>query len=566
MSTLGEKNIADISKDELMAGFAQAGNQKAISANNVPASVLTAPQTQEVAIPQANVPQVDANAAIMGAEQVTGTLQQQETQRTQKEAQQAGQTLSTSEQKLRDTMGVLGTEGAERTKMEESSGLNEARKQLNQLSNQLFNQTANLRQFDVNFTNAMETERLAMGQRGGTKAQFGNFNVEANLQMAVQRSAMVGELYATQSSVQLMQGNIQLAADAVEKALKSFYEPKRQEMQMEMMFFQRNAQLFDKAQDRLAQARMQEIEQEQKQMERAEDAIRSVVEMGYASPEDIQEMMKAETPQEQIAMAHKAYASGAGHARNLQNKALNLDLQIKQAQLNKLTAPEQSGVNWNERANIIKLANDGDPMAIAALGFDPRQKGLTPEQVMENERKQVESRGTISMIDRMLTNSRGIGAITGQFKSPTVSGFFQGGKADNSALSLVGKIPVLGNVIGAVQSRNDRDQILSDLQYLYNTEGFQEFIGLKQSGLSFGALSDGERASIFAAANRLNSAIDLELSTQGVPTGVIKGYRGNEKDLQTDLQALKKGMIAREEEISMRLMLSPDEMQELMSL
>jgi hypothetical protein len=369
MSTLGEKN--DISKEELMAGFAQAGNQKAISANNVPASVLTAPQTQEVAIPQANVPQVDANAAIMGAEQVTGTLQQQDMQRKERDVQQTGQTFSESERKLREGHGILATESAERTKMEESSGLNEARKQLNQLSNQLFNQTANLRQFDVNFTNAMETERLAMGQRGGTKAQFGNFNAEANLQMAVQRSAMVGELYATQSSVQLMQGNIQLAADAVEKALNSFYEPKRQEMQMEMMFFQRNAQLFDKAQDRLAQARMQEIQREQYEMDRAEDMVYSAVQNGYATPEEVQEMMSAETPREQRGLAQMITNRGAAERRNLEKQQVELGMRHTEMQMQKMQ------MDMAVSAATLNAKNAPDPMQAMLMSlFD--DESVTP--------------------------------------------------------------------------------------------------------------------------------------------------------------------------------------------
>jgi hypothetical protein len=204
-------------------------------------------------------------------------------------------------------------------------------------------------------------------------------------------------------------------------------------------------------------------------------------------------------------------------------------------------------------------------MAIEALNFDPRQKGLTPEQVMDSERKQAESTGTISMIDKMLGNSRGIGAITGQFKTPTVSGFFQGGKTDGIAKSLLAYTPIVGNIMGAVQSRNDRDQILTDLQNLYNTEGFQEFIGLKESGLTFGALTEGERGAIFASANRLNSALDIQMSPQGIPTGVIKSYRGTEEDLRKDLLEIKKGIQARNEELAMRLMLDPTEMQEVIN-
>jgi len=377
MSTLGQTDIKDISKEQLVAGFAQAGNK--IAANNIPASILTAPQTPDVMIPEAKMPQVDAGAALMGAEQVTGTLQQQDMQRKERDVQQTGQTFSESERKLREGHGILATESTERTKMEESSGLNEARKQLNQLSNQLFNQTNALRQFDVNFTNTIESERLAMGQRGGTKAQFGNFNAEANLQMAVQRANMVGQLYATQGSVQLMQGNVQMAADSIEKALNSFYEPKRQEMQMEMMFYQRNAQLFDKAQDRLAQARMQEIQREQYEMDRAEDAVTRVTEMGYATADEVEEMMKAKTPFEQTQKAREVYARGAMMERQL-------DMQLRKAQLAKIyqdMAPKQEK---DESARVLsvnelkELNSMGYKLPMGSTVGDAMNAGVIPGQ------------------------------------------------------------------------------------------------------------------------------------------------------------------------------------------
>jgi hypothetical protein len=243
-----------------------------------------------------------------------------------------------------------------------------------------------------------------------------------------------------------------------------------------------------------------------------------------------------------------------------------LDRQIKQAQLNKLTAPEQSGIDWGQRANIIKLAADGDPLAIASLGYDPRTKGLTPEQTLQSERKLVETSQAINLIDGMLKNNRGIGAITGQVKSPTISGFFSGGRKDGSAASLVSLVPVVGNIQGAIQSRNDRDKILTDLQYLYNSEGFKEFIGLKESGLTFGSLTEGERAAIFSAANRLNSGLVIGKDASGNPSGRVEDYQGSEESLRNDLLMVQKGLRARDEELSTRLMLAPDEMQQLINL
>jgi hypothetical protein len=311
-----------------------------IGANNVPASVLSAPQQPDLNIPQTNVPQVSAGTAIAGAEQLTGTLQQQEAQRTQAEVQQAGAKLSDSERAIREAVGIIGTEGQARTQLEDSAGMTQMKNQLNQLSNQLFNQTNALRQFDVDNVNTIEQMRVDASKRDITKRTFGAQSAEAGIQMAVQRANMVGELYATQSSVQLLQGNIQQAAESIDKALQSIYEPKRQELQMEMMFFQRNGQLFDSAQNRAANARMEVIRQEQAQIDRAQDMIYNAVQNGYATADEVQEMVSLETPREQRELAQQIINRGAAQERGLRLEQLALSLATSRAQLAKLSEPD----------------------------------------------------------------------------------------------------------------------------------------------------------------------------------------------------------------------------------
>jgi hypothetical protein len=293
---------------------------------------------------------------------------------------------------------------------------------------------------------------------------------------------------------------------------------------------------------------------DQARRQEAQDMRNKLVAQGYEIvPYESADTMPIEVGGQTL-YARVREGSDLANARKMDS----LDLQIKEAQLNKLTAPEVSGINWSQRANILEMAEKGDQFAIEALGYDPRSTGHTPEEIMKYERNQVEARGTISMIDKMLGNSRGIGAITGQLKNPTLSGFFMGGKSDGSALSLISRIPVIGNIQGVIQSRNDRDQIIADLQNLYNTEGFQEFIGLKQSGLTFGSLDNAERLAIFAAANRLNSALNIEPTT-----GRITDYQGTADDLRKDLAEVQKGLRAREEEISSNLYLSPEEKKQI---
>jgi hypothetical protein len=152
---------------------------------------------------------------------------------------------------------------------------------------------------------------------------------------------MVGELYATQSSVQLMQGNIELATKSIDKALQAMYEPVRQEMQLEMMFYQRNGQLFDAAQNRAANARMEAIRQEQATMDRAQDAVSYAVQNGYANADEIQELVSlSNDPRRQHSMAQVIANRGAAQERGLRIEQLAMSVATSKAQLAKLSEPD----------------------------------------------------------------------------------------------------------------------------------------------------------------------------------------------------------------------------------
>lgn len=394
-------------------------------------------------------------------------------------------------------------------------------------------------------------QTLAQGQRELTQQDKENAFRNAGL--------------AAEASV--LQGSIETATTLVSQAMGDYYQDRQMQNQNLIQQLDYYSGIADKQTAQLLENKKREYEADQKKIERVLDSVDTALASGYATAEDMRTLTNPKATDEQrLAVAQAVVSRGAGDARAQEDSDRALDRQIKQAQLNKLTAPETTGTDWGQRANIIKMASEGDPLAIASLGYDPRTKGLSPDKILESERNIAESTSTISMIDKMLGNSRGIGAITGQIKSPTLSGFFMGGKSDGSASSLVSKIPVIGNIQGAIQSRNDTDEILSDLQNLYNTEGFQEFIGLKQSGLTFGSLTEGERQSIFSAANRLNSALVMKTNANGEPSGRVEGYQGTADSLERDLREVQKGIKARNEEIATRLYLDTAEMQEIINL
>jgi hypothetical protein len=510
----------------------------------VPMSQLTTPK-QILQTPEISPVNVDATGAMTAGLQAN-TLLEQERARTEQEQKVAKTNLTASERAIRETAGLLNTEETTRNALEEDTGLNRAREEVRKIAEGISRATQSLQQFDINFMNQLEQTRVDMAKRDLTKRTFSAHSAEANLQMSIQRAGMVANVHTQQATLASLQGNIAETTEAIDKAMEAKYAPIRRDLEMEKFFYERNADLFDKTESRAANVRMAEIEKEERQISDAQERINQAVEAGYATTQDLSKMMALKTPQEQMKYANSIIAKGVAEQKAEQARA---------------EALKEVGINWTERAKILELAGKGDPYAIASLGYDPRNSGLTPQQITQFEQKRGETQGTISMIDGMITNSRGIGAITGQIKAPAITGALQGGKLDGSFGSIIALTPVVGNIQGAVQSRNDRDKLLSDLQFLYNTTGFQEFIGLKESGLTFGALDNAERLAIFAAANRLNAALDIEATT-----GQINGYRGTAEDLRNDLKNVQMGLKARDDELTAKLTLSPDDMNTIMQL
>jgi hypothetical protein len=527
--------------------FDSAGNRtmtpaQPIAANNVPASVLSAPQQPELTIPQTNVPQVNAGAAIASAEQMTGTIQQQEAQRMEAQASQAGARLSDSERAIREAVGIIGTEGRARTQLEESAGMTQMKEQLNQLSNQLFNQTAALRQFDVDNVNTIEQMRVDASKRDITKRTFGAMSAEAGIQMAVQRANMVGELYATQSSVQLMQGNIQLATENIDKALNSIYEPKRQELQMEMMFFQRNAQLFDAAENRAANARMEVIRQEQATIDRAIVNADTAVATGYASPEEIQKLVSlAGNPEAQNQLSQQIIG-----------RAQRAEVQARNAQI----AASRSNAAWSQRAQAYNLAMNGDPMAIEFLGFDPRQSSMSVQDTFNYINETMEDDAILTSIEKALNVSNAtLNASTGVVKSAFGTALLTRGLPAAGAGAAVGSVvPVAGTIkggavgliggtaVGFTQIANEKKDLMGALGHLANTAAFVKLREYREAGISFGQLTEAERIAIGRSASALFAVLDVKND------GTVAGVNASPQEFQRLLQAYQKDVESKKEQ------------------
>jgi hypothetical protein len=306
-----------------------------VNASNVPMSMVSQP-TPDLQLPPPGVVPIDSGVTGEGR-----TLVDRMEQAQIQEKEQAGKEVSDSVRAIHESLGILNTESATREELEGKAGVSQMTEGIRKFQESIRRQVAQLDQFDIDFTNQMEQERIDAGRRGGTKGQFSAFSAEENLKMAVQRANMARQLRTTIAANDMAQGDLQSATEQVDKALNAIYEPERQKLQMEMFFLERNDRRFDSAQKDLANTRMMQIQREQAQMDRAENMVHEAVINGYARPEEVQELTSPDsTPRERQALAQSIINRGAAQERGLRLEQLSMSIAASRAQMAQLGQPD----------------------------------------------------------------------------------------------------------------------------------------------------------------------------------------------------------------------------------
>lgn len=329
-------NVAQDAAGMIGGTFKQAeGFTPNVNATNVPATLVTNPG------PALTLPPTPTLAPDMGVTGEAKTLLDQKRVEDEARLAETKAPVSDSEKAIKESFGILGTESDTRTKLEDQAGLTQRSEQMRRFEESLRRQSAQLDQFDISQMNDMESMRLEAGRRDMTKGQFSARAAELNLQRSMERAGMVAGMRADIAALDVMQGNYKQAAEQVDKALKSIYEPVKQKLEMEMFFLERNDRRFDSAQKELASTRMMEIQREQQQIQSAQDMVNTVVSNGYARSEEVAELVSlSENPAEQIGLAQMITNRGAGQMREMQMQQMRMSIAASQVTLDAKNKPD----------------------------------------------------------------------------------------------------------------------------------------------------------------------------------------------------------------------------------
>ncbi len=439
----------------------------------IPVSAIETTAPAPLTMPTPPPSTVNSQAAIASADQAIKSFQEQNLAFEQASVQKAAQKESETEQAIRNAVGLLGTESQVRNEMESQKGIPRMNEQLNNLTNQIIQATNNLREFDrfnVNEQNAMEVDA---SRRDITKRTFASMSREAQVKANVERANMAADIYALQSSSLVLQGNLQQATDMIDKALNAAYDPIRQELEMEKVFLQRNANRFDSAMTREANARLAVVEQQQAEIDRAIATVDAAVATGYASADDIKKMTSLSgNPEAQRAYAQSIIAKSAFDT-------MALDRAYKNAQI----ANVHDSIASRQEANQLRLAEL----------FGKQQKDVLEQQEQKSLATE-KALGIQSLAEKILNHSAfssAIGPISSRIGGVASVSGLGGARAEFNALvdQLAGML-TLDNTKFLKGAMSDKD-----IELITNAAS-----RLKAKGMSEDAYKSAVREVIDAAA------------------------------------------------------------------
>lgn len=330
------------------------------------------------------------------------------------------------------------------------------------------------------------------GAAGQTIGQAQREVTQADREAAIRDAGLAAE-------ASVLQGNIETASTLINNAMSDYYQDRtlnNQNMIQQLEYFKGIA---DEQTSQLLAKEQRIYEEDQLNIARALNSVDAAVATGIASSKDVETMTAlAGNPKAQKEYADKIVANAARQNYNMRLAEIN----AKNKEIAATAASEKEAMvktnALSTQAAVDTIGNiRNSPLGVKAitgvgLGKTSLSAGLA-------------TGGTQGFIGGTAAGA-GIGSVV-----PGAGTVFGG--------ALGGVLGGLGGaIVSTVAAANQRTNVASDLSYLVNEGTFAEMRRLKESGVSFGQLTEGERIAIGRAADNLFSA--LEVDPDGTVTGV----------------------------------------------
>ena len=473
--------------------------------------------TGDFAIPQPDTP-TDLPSVIGSIPSIEQLLTQFNT------PTEAENTQSALQSRIVEALGELGGRSEVQAQEEADRGIPENLRRLRELSGRL-TQLQN-----ESLAIPLQIQQESQG-RGRTAAGVRPIETARLRRNAIQ-SLSVG------AQAQALAGNISLAQQQANRAVDLEFEPLETELQQlqQLYVFNRDElQRIDKKRADELQVRLQErsrVLSDLKEESKLKQNVLLEAARNNASPETLERIREAGTPDEAIALASNAL--GAGFRQEMEQRAFENGLKLRSMRL------QEAEFALNRRKSLLELAAGGDAQAIQELGYDPNNIPLTSEEILENEEQYAALQGDLNRLTGMLDNNLGLESVSGNIRSPILSATF-------NPLGGPFRIPA------TISKKND---FLADASYVLNNLTFER-LGEITENTTLGAISEGELRAVGAAANELAGAARYDDS------GNLTGFAMSEDKVREQLKKIQDNIQEAQLKLNREVGLTSDELDEI---
>jgi hypothetical protein len=398
--------------------------------------------------------------------------------------------IKTLQQRVMDLSGQTNQEDVRRAQLEADPALQAKRQQVQDLTAQADALVAESKAIPIR----IQQEFAGQGVTAGGVAPIQTAQLRNNAIQALS----VGSLLSAS------QGNLSLALDQVDRAVKAEFEPKKAELKtarenLDMLMNDPAISREEKRRADIASATLnwQEAQQAKQEAERKSTLDLAAKLGAYGVDSSIlKQIQSAKTFDEAFALAapymQDPQAKLALENARLDNEARRADIEYKQKQTRLL----------------------GQPTTVTQEKLDAAKKSADAALLVANDQ--------VALIDGLLS-SPGLQFAVGPYESQR-GGMFVG----------IPGIAGLGDSVPAMMNKGKTQEFIGAVGQLISDETLKTLLDLKKSGGTLGALSDSERIMLRNAASKIG-AWEIE----DPKTKQIVGYAVDEDSFKKELRVLQ---------------------------
>ena len=337
----------------------------------------------------------------------------------------------------------------------------------------------------------------SMGTQSDIARAAGQTTGQGQREISAEEARANVKSYGLAARASVLRGNIQMAAQLASQAVQFAYQDRtlrNQNMQQQITSLQ---SVVDGQTAQLLEKDKREYEQDNMEIANAMSSVNAATSSGFATADDIDQMTSLSgNPQAQKRFADKIIAKAT---RTMYQNELAATYASAARATQGITDQAQSaavenGVFVEKASNAIQKILD-NPMGVSAATGGTAFGRTALSEGFESAKK------------GFLAGTAG-GAAAGTVipGAGTIAGGAIGGILGFGA----------GLTGGTVAAASQKTDVLGAMSFLTNSTTFSEMRRLKQSGVTFGSLTEGERKAIGASADNLISILEVDDSGQVV--------------------------------------------------